>query len=127
MSKDKNYGYENYNYNFDSNTFNEIIISINNYFFNLKNWGKPVLLLFGVNDILTEKTCKYYNDNYKEENILIKHLKDASHITPCMESNIQLNKLTPVISFYKKNLNITPYKPKIKTPIKLHKFSSNVK
>jgi hypothetical protein len=117
MSKDKNYGYEHYNFSYNSQTFKDIVTSINNYFHDLKKWGNPVLLLFGANDILTEKTCKYYKDNYKEENISIKHLKDASHVTPCMESNLQLTKLNPVISFYKKNHDITPYKPKIKTPI----------
>ena len=104
MLKDKNYGYQDFT--FDSQIVNDIINTVDQYFDTLKQWGKPVLLLFGTNDTLTKKTSNYYEDNSVEDNITIKHLQDASHVTPCMESIFELSKLNPAIKFYAKNHNI---------------------
>ena len=106
MLKDKDYGYEHYDFHFDSYIFKDAIKTLDQYFVTLKNWGKPGLLLFGSKDTLTKRTCKYYQDNLIEENITVKHLQGASHVTPCMESIHNLSKLRPAISFYLKNLNM---------------------
>ena len=106
MLKDKDYGYEHYDFHFDSHIFKDAIKILDKYFVTLKNWGKPGLLLFGSKDTLTKRTCNYYQDNFIEENLTVKHLHGASHVTPCMESIHNLSKLKPVISFYRNNLNM---------------------
>ncbi len=124
MLKDKDYGYEHYDFNFDSHIFKDIVIILDQYFDTLKKWGKPALLLFGSNDTLTKKTCNYYKDNLIEENITIKHVHGASHVTPCMESTLNLSKLNPAISFYRKNHNIDLKQKQIRLPIALAKKGS---
>jgi pimeloyl-ACP methyl ester carboxylesterase len=116
MLKDKDYGCEYYDFNFDSQIVKDFVKIIEQYFDSLQKWGKPVLLLFGSNDTLTKKTCNYYKDNFKLDNITIKHLHGASHVTPCMESLLNLSKLNPALTFYRKNHNID-LKQKQKTTI----------
>jgi pimeloyl-ACP methyl ester carboxylesterase len=121
MLKDEDYGFENYDFKFDSYIIKEIINVSEQYIDLLKKWNKPTLLLFGSNDILTKKTCKFYDNNFVEDNITIKHVLNASHITPCMESIIELSKLNPAVSFYVKNHKIVtkqrPKKPSIKSTV----------
>jgi pimeloyl-ACP methyl ester carboxylesterase len=108
MFKDENYGYQNYNFDGDFSQIDGVITAIEQYFNTLLKWGKPVLLLFGSNDTLTKKTINYYKDSYNEGNITIKHISGASHITPCMESTLNLTKLNAALYFYQKNHNIRP-------------------
>ena len=108
MLQDKDYGYEHYDFHLDSYIFKDAIKTLDQYFVTLKNWGNPGLLLFGSEDTLTKRTCNYYQDNFIEENLTLKHLHGASHVTPCMESIHNLSKLKPAISFYLKNLNMNP-------------------
>jgi pimeloyl-ACP methyl ester carboxylesterase len=106
MLKDKDYGYENYDFTFDSNIFKDVSQVIEHYEELLKKWEKPVLLLFGTEDTLTKRTRKYYKNNQKSENITIKHIKGASHVTPCMETKNNLTKLNDVLAFYRNNHKI---------------------
>jgi hypothetical protein len=118
MLKDEDYGFENYNFKFESNIFRDLINIIEEYIELIKNWGKPALLLFGSKDNLTKKTCSFYEDNSVDDNIKIKYVQGASHITPCMKTVFELSKLSSAISFYAKNHNIDiEKKPKI-SPLK---------
>lgn len=103
MLKNKEYGYENYNFTFDSSMFMDVSKIIYQYVDVLKKWRKPVLLLFGSEDKLTKTTYNYYSDSYMENNIKIKHVKGASHVTPCMESKFNLSKLNDILSFFRYN------------------------
>jgi hypothetical protein len=109
MFKDEKYGHQNYDFNGNFSQIEGVINAIEQYIDKLKHWGKPVLLLFGSNDTLTEKTRNYYPDGYKEENITIKHIYGVSHVTPCMESKLNLIKLSPALTFYMKNHRIELY------------------
>jgi hypothetical protein len=106
MLTDEEYGYKNYDFRFESYILKDVLKIVEQYIEIIKKWGKPTLLLFGSKDTLTKKTCDIYENNYSEKNLIIKHVSDASHITPCMESIFELSKLKPAISFYIKNHKI---------------------
>ncbi len=109
MLKDEGYCYDNYIFDFDSNILMYIKGIIDVYFNLIKEWGNPALLLFGTEDGVTKRTLNFYPDKFVVDNILFKHIRGASHVTPCMDSMVQLSKLQPVVSFYKRTHNITNY------------------
>ena len=39
-------------------------------------------------------------DGFIDENISVNHMQDASHVTPCMDTESNLSKLQPIIKFY---------------------------
>lgn len=106
MLKDKDYDSENYDFTFDSTIIKDVSKIIEHYVDTLIKWRKPVLLLFGTEDILTKRTCKHYQNDYKKENIIIKHIKGASHVTPCMETRKNLSKLNEIMIFFRNNHKI---------------------
>jgi hypothetical protein len=107
MLKDEDYAYDTYNFDIDSNMFMYFKRIITEYINLIKKWNKPALLLFGTEDSVTKKTIKYYQDKSIEDNIMIKHVLSASHVTPCMDSKYQLSKLQSAVSFYRQAHNIS--------------------
>jgi hypothetical protein len=101
MLKEDEFGYKNYNFQIDSSIFREGVKLLEEYFEIIKKWGKPTLLLFGSEDPITKKTKKHLPEGFLEDNILVKYIQNASHITPCMDTKINLEKLDPIIKFYK--------------------------
>ena len=41
-------------------------------------------------------------DGFIDKNITVNHIQDASHVTPCMDTESNISKLKPIIKFYKK-------------------------
>lgn len=107
MLKEKEYGYEYYDFNLEPRIFQEVTQIILSYFDSLIDWGKPALLLFGSEDKLTKRTYNYYINNYKNKNVIIKQIKGASHVIPCMESKLNLSKLNDAINFFNENKKTT--------------------
>jgi hypothetical protein len=101
MMCEEEYNCSSYDFNFKPEMFSNARRMIEEYLENIKKWNKPTMLAFGTEDKLTKKTIKHYKNNYEEDNIIFKHLENASHVTPCMQSIHQLSKLEPVIDFYK--------------------------
>jgi hypothetical protein len=104
MSKKDNYCYDNYEYVFDIESIIELSKFSSECLNIVKTWGKPALFLYGFNDSICNKTMKCYPDDYKDGNIMVKHIPETSHVTPCMESPEQLAKLYPLIQFYKNQM-----------------------
>ena len=100
MLKDEVFGYENYNYIINPFLINELVQQLETYHETITKWGKPTMFLFGTNDSLVKKSLKQMPDGYNEDNISVKHIQDASHVTPCMDTERSLSKLQPIISFY---------------------------
>ena len=107
MLKEKEYGYEHYDFIFEPSIFREMTQIILNYFDTLIKWDNPALLLFGSKDTLTKRTYNYFTNNYINKNIIFKHVNGASHVTPCMESKLSLSKLNDALSFFKENKKTT--------------------
>jgi hypothetical protein len=101
MMVEPEYSGDNYEFFFDPELVQKVVESFNNYFDNLKRWGKPAMLLFGENDSLMKKSIKAHPDGYREDNILVKHIKGASHVTPCMDSLVNMKKLDPMLLFHR--------------------------
>ena len=116
MLKDEDYCYDNYTFDFDSNILLYFKRVVDDYLKLIKEWNKPALLLFGTEDGVTKKTFNYYQDNSVEDNILYKHIRGASHVTPCMDSKVQLSKLQPAVSFYKQVNKISNFPILMKYP-----------
>jgi pimeloyl-ACP methyl ester carboxylesterase len=100
MLKDEVFGYENYNYIINPFLIRELVQQLETYHETITKWGKPTMFLFGTNDSLVKKSLKQMPDGYNEDNISVKHIQDASHVTPCMDTERNLSKLQPIISFY---------------------------
>ena len=129
MLKNKEYYYDNYNFEFNSAMLRYVKEITDSYLPLIINWGKPALLLFGSNDGVTRKTLSYYANKRLGKNIQIAEIKNASHVTPCMDSVEQLSKMKPVLDFYQKTINLSNNSnsyyqaardmlPKLKTQIK---------
>ena len=101
MLKDREFGYENYDYIIDPFLIRELIQQLEVYHETIKKWGKPAQLLFGTNDSLVRKSLKQMPDRYIDENITVKHIQGASHVTPCMDTESNISKLQPIIKFFK--------------------------
>jgi hypothetical protein len=43
---------------------------------------------------------KFFPNGYKAKNIIVKHIKKASDVTPFMDTLINLKKLDPIIKFF---------------------------
>jgi hypothetical protein len=97
---------ENYVYTFDSSIYTDIIKIISNYIGLLKDWGKPTLILLGSEDKVTKTSLKHYKHGIREDNIIFRHAPNASHVTPCMQSKVQLSKLDDILPFYKKIVEV---------------------
>lgn len=101
MLKEAAYCSENYNYVFESSMFLDFKNIVDEYTEIIKRWDKPALLLFGTEDGVTKKTLNHYADNTIDDNLIFKHIRGASHITPCMNSRYQLSKFEPAVKFMK--------------------------
>ncbi len=55
------------------------------------------MIMFGTKDTLVKKSRDALLDGYIDENILVKHVKHASHVTPCMGSLVNLMKLDAIL------------------------------
>ena len=67
----------------------------------LRAWGKPTIMMFGTNDVLVKKSMKALPDGYTDGNIFVKHVKHASHVTPCMDRLANLMKLDAILLFHR--------------------------
>jgi len=112
MLKDESYCGDTYVFDFDSRIFMDIKNVVDNYVNYIKKWGKPALILYGTEDGTTFKTIKHFLDNSEDENITFKHIRGASHVTPCMDSLFQVSKLKPVIHFFEQTVEISKYEEK---------------
>jgi len=100
MLKDSKFGHENYNYIIDPFLIRELIHQLEGYHETIKKWGRPTMFLYGTNDSLVRKSLKQMPDGHIDDNITVKHIQDASHVTPCMDTESNLSKLQPIIKFY---------------------------
>lgn len=101
MMVEPEYFGENYDYILDPEVVQKGVESLTDHLDNLKRWGKPAMLLFGENDSLMKKSIKALPDGHRVDNILVKHVKRASHVTPCMDNMANLRKLDPMAIFHR--------------------------
>jgi len=101
MMRDPEFGHEHYNYDLDPDLTHEGMDLLSCYFDKLKEWGKPTMIMLGTNDTLVNKSRDALPDSYIDENIFVKHIKHASHVTPCMDSLSNLKKLDALILFHR--------------------------
>jgi pimeloyl-ACP methyl ester carboxylesterase len=101
MMVDPEYKCETYDYNLDPDWVQDAVDYLGLYLEELREWGKPALILYGENDSLVAKSMKALPDGHRMDNILVKHVKGASHVTPCMDSLVNLKKLDHVVLFHK--------------------------
>lgn len=95
------FGYEHYDFNLNPEIIQDAVSILSGYTEKLKEWGKPTMMMFGTNDILVKKSRKALPDGNLDENILVKHVKNASHVTPCMNTHMDLRKLDALLLFHK--------------------------
>jgi pimeloyl-ACP methyl ester carboxylesterase len=100
MLNEEEFGSENYNFKIDTGILRGGLEILDKYIYTIKKWGKPALLLFGSEDLITQSVIKHLPDGYIDENVLVKHIQGGSHITPCMATIFNLEKLDPVIKFF---------------------------
>ncbi len=101
MMRDPEFGHEHYDYNLDSDITQDALGVLSGYFEKLKDWGKPAMMMFGTNDTLVKKSRDALPDGCIDENILVKHIKHASHVTPCMDNRVHLMKLDSLLLFHR--------------------------
>jgi hypothetical protein len=102
MLNEESYRGDNYVFDFDVSIFKNMIQIVEGYINKLEKWDKPALFLFGTEDKLTKTFFKNIKHNTIKNNIIYKHAKNASHVTPCMNINFQLQKLSSIVTFFKK-------------------------
>lgn len=95
------FGYEHYDFNLNPEIIQDAVAILSGYTEKLKAWGKPALMMFGTNDILVKKSMKALPDGYLDGNILVKHVRNASHVTPCMNTHVDLRKLDALLLFHR--------------------------
>lgn len=110
MLKDSDFNSQNYIFDFNFQTLKYYKKISTQYLDILKKWNKPALLLFGTDDGVTKRTIKHYKNETIEKNINVKHVFKASHVTPCMDSRYQLQKLRIVPKYVR---NMTPLEVEI--------------
>lgn len=101
MMQDPAFGYEHYDFNLDPDIILDALDILSGYIQKLKDWGKPTMMMFGTNDTLVKKSRKALPDGYIDENILVKHIKNASHVTPCMNRHVDLRKMDALLLFHR--------------------------
>lgn len=95
------YGGDQYDFNFDPEVLQDMVSILTNYIDDLRDWGRPVLMMLGEYDSLVVKTLKALPDGERLDNVFVKHVKRASHVTPCMDSMMNLKKLDPLLLFHR--------------------------
>jgi len=101
MMRDPEFGHEHYDFNLDPHIIQDAVAILSGYFDKLRTWGKPMIMMLGTNDTLVKKTRDALPDGYIDENILVKHVKHASHMTPCMDNLANLMKLDALLLFHR--------------------------
>lgn len=101
MMVEPEYSGDNYDFNLDPEMVENAVEILTNYIKDLNAWGKPALMLFGEDDSLVSKSIKHLPDGHRMDNVLVKHIKRASHVTPCMDSLVNLRKLDPMLLFHR--------------------------
>lgn len=101
MMEDPEYRGDQYDFYLDSDVLQDMVGILTRYIPNLKEWGKPVLMMLAQYDSLVEKSIKAYPDGHRMDNILVKHVKRASHVTPCMDSLMNMKKLDSILMFHR--------------------------
>ncbi len=117
MLKEEKYGYKHYDSHIPPDIIREGFQLLESYTEDIRRWGKPALLLFGCNDALVKKSTERMRDGYIDDNILVKHVRNASHVTPCMDTPEQIEKLDVILEFFEQVHNRREYAPAtIKNP-----------
>lgn len=101
MMRDPEFGHEYYDFNLDPDIIQDAVAILSGYFDKLRAWGKPTMIMMGTEDTLVKKSMKALPDGYLDGNILVKHVKHASHVTPCMDSLANLKKLDAILLFHR--------------------------
>ena len=101
MLQDPEFGHEHYDINLDPDIIQDAVGILSGYTEKLRKWGKPAMMMFGTNDILVKKSRMALPDGYLDENILVKHVRNASHVTPCMNTHVDLRKLEALLLFHR--------------------------
>ncbi len=101
MMVEPEYSGHNYDFNLDTNLVQDVVEYLGRYLDDLKDWGKPAMLLYGANDSFVTNSIKHIPDGHRMGNILVKHIKGASHVTPCMDSLVNMKKLDPMLLFHR--------------------------
>lgn len=101
MMVDPEYCSGNYDFNLDPEVIQDAMGILTGYLDNLQTWGKPSMLLYGQRDTLVANAMKAMPDGHRMENIIVKHVKNASHVTPCMDSLMNIKKLDSMLLFHR--------------------------
>ena len=101
MMVEPDYSGGNYDFSLDPELVQDGVDYLGRYLDDLRAWGKPAMLLYGANDSLVSNSMKHLPDGHRMDNILVKHIKGASHVTPCMDSLVNLKKLDPLLLFHR--------------------------
>ncbi len=101
MTVDPEYRGDLFDYYLDPEIIQDAVGILTEYLAKLKAWGKPVMLMFGNYDSVVEKSLKAMPDGTRIDNIIVKHIKSASHVTPCMDSLMNMKKMDPMVLFHR--------------------------
>lgn len=101
MMVEPEYSGENYDFTLDPKLVQDLVEYLGSYLDDLKEWGKPAMLLYGTNDSVVSNSMRHLPDGHRMDNILVKHVKGASHVTPCMDSLANMKKLDPMLLFHR--------------------------
>ena len=101
MMRDPEFGHEHYDFDLNPDILQDAVAILSGYVKKLRDWGKPTMMMFGTKDTLVKKSRNALPDGYIDENILVKHVKHASHVTPCMDSLVNLMKLDAILLFHR--------------------------
>lgn len=103
MMKNSEYHTENNNLNFDTQFITEVLTQ-KMLFQDLEDSGKPALVLFGIEDSIVSRSCQFFKNGYKKGNIIVHHISEGHHITPCREEKNEIKKLDIMIEFFKNTM-----------------------
>lgn len=101
MMVDPEYHGEHYDFFLDPEVIQDAVGILTSHLETLRVWGKPTMLLYGVNDTLVSNAMKAMPDGHRIDNMIVKHIKRASHVTPCMDSLMNIKKLDSMLLFHR--------------------------
>lgn len=101
MMVNPEYRGEQYDFNLDPEVIQDAVTILTSYLNNLRSLGKPTLLMYGQQDTLVSNAMKAMPDGYRMDNMIVKHVRYASHVTPCMSSLVNLQKLDSMLLFHR--------------------------
>ena len=100
MTKKKEYGSNHYNFDYPYQYMMGFFRSFVNYTRELERWSKPSLVLYGKKDSFVRFSRFLFPDGYRDKKVLVKHIDNGCHVTPCREEPLEILKMEPVIPFF---------------------------